>query len=383
MPIYPTKHWRTLNEKVIQCDLCPNFCKITKGRRGRCFVRGNEDGRMALYTDGKSSGMQVDPIEKKPLNHFLPATRVLSFGTIGCNLSCKYCQNWHITRTKEEERLDYPVDPAGIADLAAQHRCDSIAFTYNDPVIIMEFAEEVSRHAHAAGISTVAVTAGYITAEARSEFFSFIDATNVDLKAFSQRFYSRLCNAKLGPVLDTLGYIKGSGTWMEITNLVIPGWNDDMDEIREMCKWTRELLGDRTPLHFTAFHPDSQMMDTPHTPPETLERARQIALDCGLRYVYTGNVHGRDEGGATRCNSCNNVLISRDWYDTLTPGLDTSTGACLQCGEKCDGVFAASRYPGSIRISRPFRVPPPRAAALPQAAAVRPCAQPRAAAAVA
>eukprot|EP00756_Hemistasia_phaeocysticola_P008800 Hpha_TRINITY_DN1472_c0_g1::TRINITY_DN1472_c0_g1_i1::g.9611::m.9611/K04069/pflA, pflC, pflE; pyruvate formate lyase activating enzyme len=356
MPIFPARHWRTLNEKVIQCDLCPNFCKITRGRRGRCYVRGNVDGKMALYTDGRTSGMQVDPIEKKPLNHFLPASRVLSFGTIGCNLSCKYCQNWHITRTKEDEALHYEVDPAEIVRLAKQHKCDSIAFTFNDPVIFMEFAHAVADEAHAAGIKTVAVTAGYLAQEARAEFFSKMDAANVDLKGFSQRFYSRLCNAKLGPVLDTLEYLARSDTWFEITTLVIPGWNDDREELTAMCKWLREIVGDSVPLHFTAFHPDSKMLDTPRTPRETLEDARAIALDTGLRYVYTGNVHGRDDGGTTKCRSCGHSLITRDWFDTLLPGVDRATGACLNCGTKCDGVFAPSSYKGPLSISRPYPV---------------------------
>lgn len=360
MPLYPARHWRTLNEKVIQCDVCPNFCKLTRGKRGRCYVRGNEDGRMALFTGGRNSGVQVDPIEKKPLNHFLPGTRVLSFGTIGCNLSCKYCQNWHITRSKDDGRLDVEVEPPELVRLAVEHQCESIAFTYNDPVIMLEFAAEVARHARREGIRTVAVTAGYLAPGAREEFFESMDATNVDLKAFSQRFYSRLCNAKLGPVLETLQHVHGTSCWMEITTLVIPGWNDDRDETRAMCKWIVEHLGDRVPLHLTAFHPDSEMRDTPHTPRATLEGARRIALDAGLRYVYTGNVDGRGDGGRTTCQSCGLGLIDRDWYDTRVRGVDVRTGACRRCGEVCDGVFAAPRHPGAA-ISRPYRVafPPP------------------------
>eukprot|EP01065_Artemidia_motanka_P043084 TRINITY_DN5915_c0_g1_i1.p1 TRINITY_DN5915_c0_g1~~TRINITY_DN5915_c0_g1_i1.p1 ORF type:complete len:319 (+),score=74.60 TRINITY_DN5915_c0_g1_i1:169-1125(+) len=313
---------------------------------------------MALYTDSRTSGMQVDPIEKKPLNHFLPASRVLSFGGIGCNLSCKFCQNWHITRSKDMDRLNFEVDPEGVAALAQKHLCDSIAFTYNDPIIFAEFAEEVAKAAHRRKIRTVAVTAGYVTSAARDDFFSFIDATNVDLKGFSQRFYSRLCNAKLGPVLETLQAVRGSGTWLEITNLVIPGWNDDRSELEAMCKWLREEVGDDVPLHFTAFHPDSNMRDVPHTPRHTLETARRIALDAGLRYVYIGNVDGRGEGGTTRC-SCGAALITRDWYAADTSGIDTGTGRCRSCGSTCPGVFSPSLYTGSISVSRPYRVAAP------------------------
>ncbi|KAJ9440018.1 hypothetical protein DIPPA_33032 [Diplonema papillatum] len=359
MPLYPERHWTRVSEKIIQCDVCPNFCKLKEGKRGRCFVRGNEGGRMALYTDGRTSGAQVDPIEKKPLNHFLPATRVLSFGTIGCNLSCKFCQNWHITRSKDEGALRQEVTPQRVAQAALDLRCDSIAFTYNDPVIFMEFAAQVAQHARPLGIKTVAVTAGYMCPEPADEFLTSLDALNVDLKAFSQNFYGKICNAKLQPVLDTLVRIKEAGKWLEITNLVIPGHNDDMVEIKEMSKWIKENLGPDVPLHFTAFHPDSQMLDVPRTPASTLSTAREVAKSEGLRHVYTGNVHD-PSCQSTYCSQCDALLVERDWHRAVpTPLLKMlpgETAACGGCGTIVPGVFALSRYQGDVSISRPIPV---------------------------
>eukprot|EP00754_Rhynchopus_humris_P048932 Rhum_TRINITY_DN8079_c0_g1::Rhum_TRINITY_DN8079_c0_g1_i1::g.26082::m.26082/K04069/pflA, pflC, pflE; pyruvate formate lyase activating enzyme len=359
MPIYPSKHWRRINEKVIQCDVCPNFCKLKEGKRGRCVVRGNEGGRMALYTDGRTSGVCVDPIEKKPLNHFLPGTRVLSFGTIGCNLSCKFCQNWHISHTKDDDRLYQELSPQSVALAAQQHKCESIAFTYNDPVIYWEFAKEVAEYARPLGIKTVAVTAGYMCKEPALDFLQALDAANVDLKAFSRRFYSTVCNAKLEPVLDTLRLMKAQGKWVEITNLMIPGKNDDMDEVRAMCRWLHEHLGSDVPLHFTAFHPDGEMLDTPSTRQVTLIKARAIAKEEGLNHVYTGNVHC-EATQSTYCSGCNAALVRRDWYETeLYPTLvvdpTSETACCARCGTATPGVFRPARYQNAS-ISRPYSV---------------------------
>ena len=314
---------------------------------------------MALFTDGKTSGVCVDPIEKKPLNHFLPATRVLSFGTIGCNLSCKFCQNWHISHSKECGKLDTEVTPELIAHTAHEHKCESIAFTYNDPVIFMEFAQEVAKHAQPLGIKTVAVTAGYMCTDPAKEFFQYIDAANVDLKAFSRRFYSQICNAKIEPVLETLKLIKEAGKWLEITNLVIPGKNDDMREVTAMCEWIFENLGGDVPVHFTAFHPDGEMLDAPRTPRSTLLQARNIARACGLQYVYCGNIND-ESSQSTYCSGCSEPLILRDWHTTsITPSLiihpHEGTATCSSCGTACPGTFQPPRYHNAT-ISRPYRI---------------------------
>ena len=339
-PTAPARYWRRLYDGRIQCDLCPRFCKLREGQRGLCFVRARHGDGMALTTYGRSSGFCVDPIEKKPLNHFLPGTPVLSFGTAGCNLTCKFCQNWDISKATEFDRLQDQASPAQIAQAARELGARSVAFTYNDPVIFLEYAVDVAQACREAGVKTVAVTAGYITREARKEFFDAMDATNVDLKGFTEEFYKTLCTAELRTVQETLEYVKHETTcWLEITTLLIPGKNDSPAEIDAMTRWIHERLGPDTPLHFSAFHPDWRMRDIPRTPKATLETARRIALDNGLRYVYTGNVHG-EAGQSTYCHGCRTRLIGRDGYD-LTAWALTADGHCANCGEACGGVFEA------------------------------------------
>ncbi len=293
---------------------------------------------MALTTYGRSSGFCVDPIEKKPLNHFLPGTPILSFGTAGCNLTCKFCQNWDISKATEFDRLQDQASPAQIARAAKEIGARSVAFTYNDPVIFLEYAVDVANACREAGVKTVAVTAGYITPDARKEFFGAMDATNIDLKGFTEEFYRTLCTAELRAVLETLEYVKHeTQCWLEITTLLIPGKNDSPAELDALTKWVRERLGPDTPVHFSAFHPDWRMRDTPRTPKATLDAARRIALENGLRYVYTGNVHD-ESGQSTYCHSCGSRLIGRDGYD-LTGWALTSDGRCARCGEACGGVF--------------------------------------------
>ena len=311
---YPGRWWHRLDDGRIQCDLCPRDCKLHDGQRGACFVRQNLGGEMILTTYGRSSGFCIDPIEKKPLHHFYPGSNVLSFGTAGCNLACKFCQNWDISKSKDMDRLMDQAAPDEIARAAEESGCKSVAFTYNDPVIFAEYAMDTADACHARGIRTVAVTAGYIHAEARREFYAKLDAANVDLKAFTDEFYFKLTGAHLAPVLDTLRYIKReTNTWLEITTLLIPGKNDSDAELEAMTAWIAQELGPDVPLHFTAFHPDYKMTDIPATPAQTLSRARAIALQAGLHYVYTGNVHDTD-GGTTWCPSCRAPLIVRDWY---------------------------------------------------------------------
>ena len=335
---FPGRYWRDLGDGRIQCDVCPRECKIHEGQRGLCFVRANVGGAMVLTTYGRSSGFCVDPIEKKPLNHFLPGTPVLSFGTAGCNLTCKFCQNWNISKAREFDKLADKASPERIARAAEECGCRSVAFTYNDPVIFLEYAVDVAEACRERGIKTVAVTAGYISEAPRAEFYRHMDAANVDLKAFTEDFYKGLCSSRLSSVLETLKYLKHeTDVWFEITNLVIPGHNDGDAEFEEMTQWVVENLGPDVPLHFTCFHPDWKMTDTPNTPPETVKRARRIALKNGVRYAYTGNTHDA-EGGSTYCHGCGAVLIGRDWYELSTWNL-TGDGKCTSCGTTCAGVF--------------------------------------------
>ena len=335
-----TKYWHKLDDGRVQCDLCPRFCKLREGQRGLCFVRANLDGEIVLTTYGRSSGFAIDPIEKKPLNHFLPGTPVLSFGTAGCNLACKFCQNWDISKSREIDTLADEASPETIANAAAELGCRSVAYTYNDPVIFHEYAIDVAKACREKGIKSVAVTAGYVTEEPRKEFYQYMDAANVDLKSFNEDFYFKLTGGHLQPVLDTLKYIKHeTDVWLEVTTLLIPGHNDSDKEIDELTQWVASELGPDVPLHFSAFHPDYKMMDVPPTPVETLVRAREIAIRNGLRYAYTGNVHNR-EGDSTYCHNCGELLIGRDWYQLTDWNLDEH-GACKFCGTPCAGVFEA------------------------------------------
>src|SRR6266516_4090133 len=334
----PGRYWHKLEDGRIQCDLCPRYCRLHDGQRGLCYVRARHDDSMVLTTYGRSSGFCIDPIEKKPLNHFLPGTPVLSFGTAGCNLTCKFCQNWDISKSRDLDRIQDVATPEAIADAALRSDCRSVAFTYNDPVIFLEYAIDVAQACRERGIKTVAVSAGYIATEPRVEFFRHMDAANIDLKGFTERFYKELCSGKLASVLETLEYLKHeTKVWFEITTLLIPGENDSPAEIEAESDWLMEHLGPDVPLHFTAFHPDWKMMDRPQTPAATLTRARAIAVKNGLRYVYTGNVHDPD-GGTTTCHQCGAKLIVRDWYRILRWQL-TDDGKCRRCGARCPGVF--------------------------------------------
>jgi pyruvate formate lyase activating enzyme len=334
----PTDYWHALPDGRVQCDLCPRFCKLREGQRGMCFVRARQNDRIVLTTYGRSSGFCVDPIEKKPLNHFLPGTPILSYGTASCNLACRCCQNWDISKSRQIDTLADAASPQTIARAAKAYGCHSVAFTYNDPVIFMEYAVDVAQACHELGLKSVAVTAGEICPEPREVFYRSMDAANVDLKAFTERFYEKICGGQLQPVLDTLHYLKHeTEVWFEITTLLIPGENDSEAEIDAMTQWVVEALGPDVPMHFTAFHPDWKMRDKPHTPPSTLTRARQIAHKNGVRYAYTGNVHD-PRGGSTYCHHCGEVLIGRDWYVLSTWNL-TEDGRCRSCGTRCSGVF--------------------------------------------
>jgi pyruvate formate lyase activating enzyme len=358
MSDFPGRWWHVLDDGRVQCDLCPRDCRLHDGQRGACFVRQRSGDGIVLTTYGRSSGFCIDPIEKKPLNQFHPGSSVLSFGTAGCNLACKFCQNWDISKSREMDTLMDAASPQAIADAAAAHGCRSVAFTYNDPVIFAEYALDTADACHAAGVATVAVTAGYIGAGARDEFFSKMDAANVDLKAFSDDFYVRLCGAHLAPVLDTLIAIrKGSDCWLEITTLLIPGKNDSDAELGALSQWVARELGTDVPVHFTAFHPDYKVTDVGSTPVSTLRRARSIARAEGLSYVYTGNVRDAD-GATTWCPSCAAALIERDGYDIVRCEV-TADGRCPYCGAPIAGRYG--EFAGSFGSRRiPVRLAPGR-----------------------
>jgi pyruvate formate lyase activating enzyme len=334
---HPARWWHTTPDGRVQCDLCPRDCRLQEGQRGMCFVRKREGDRMVLTTYGRSSGFAVDPIEKKPLNHFHPGTSVLSFGTAGCNLACKFCQNWDISKSREMERLADRASPEALARAAKEAGCASVAFTYNDPVVFAEYAMDCADACREVGVNAVAVTAGFMYAEPRAAFYAKMDAANVDLKAFTEEFYAKQTASSLAPVKETLVYlVKETNVWTEITTLLIPGLNDSEKELTELSEWVASALGPDVPIHFSAFHPDYRMTDRERTPPSTLRRAREIARRAGLRYVYTGNVHDR-EGDTTLCPSCGGAVIVRDWYEILEA--DLRGDSCGACGTKIPGRF--------------------------------------------
>ena len=349
----PTRYGHRLDDGRVQCDVCPRFCKLHDGQRGFCFVRAAEGGRIVLTTYGRSSGFAVDPIEKKPLYHFLPGTAVLSFGTAGCNLGCRFCQNWDISKSRDLDTLSAVAPPSAIAREAKRLGCRSVAFTYNDPTVFLEYAVDTAKECHALGIKTVAVTAGYICPEPRADLYAHVDAANVDLKSFREEFYERITGAHLADVLDTLLFLKRkTKVWLEVTTLLIPGYNDSDEEIDDLTAWLAANLGSRVPLHFSAFHPSWKMLDVPPTPRATLRRARALAQKNGLKYVYTGNVPD-PEGESTRCPVCNEMLIGRDGYRITKWKL--VDGLCPVCREAPPGVFEEAPgeglgYPVAVSI---------------------------------
>jgi len=334
---YKARWWEYDEKGKILCTLCPRYCHIGEGQPGFCFVRQNHGGELVSIAYGRSTGFAVDPVEKKPLNHFLPGTGILSFGTAGCNLGCRFCQNWSISKAKLDDNRSIIASPEDVVELAKRHNCPSIAYTYNDPTIWGEYVIDISRIARQEGIKSVMVTAGYITTEARDEVYQYIDAANVDLKAFTERFYHKITFSHIEPVLDTIKWlVKETDVWVEITNLLIPDENDSPDEAKQMCEWILDNVGDDVPIHFTAFHPDFKMLDKPNTPPQTLAVARSIALEMGIKYCYVGNVHD-PQGQTTYCPSCHTVLIERDWHSILTYRLDENQ--CPVCHTVIPGLY--------------------------------------------
>jgi pyruvate formate lyase activating enzyme len=336
MPVL-AKWWQKTENGKLLCTLCPRYCTIGEGQSGFCFVRKNIKGELYSTGYGRPTGFAIDPIEKKPLNHFFPGSEILSFGTAGCNLGCKFCQNWTMSKARLEETRSLYAAPEEVIGIAGKYKTPSIAFTYNDPVIIGEYVIDIARLAREKGIKTVMVTAGYIDKEARKDVFKNIDAANVDLKAFSEDFYFKLTSSHLKPVLDTLLWLKNeTGVWFELTTLLIPGENDSPGEIKRMCAWILDNLGDSTPVHFTAFHPDFKMADKKPTPSETVKSARKTALELGIKYCYTGNIVF-PEGGTTSCPGCGIALIKRNWHSVAE--INMAGNKCLKCGYLIQGRF--------------------------------------------
>ena len=356
--LHEARWWEPMTEGRVHCYLCPRHCHIGEGQSGFCFIRANQGGKLYSLGYASPAALQIDPIEKKPLNHFLPGTRVFSLGTAGCNMGCFFCQNWDISKSKSDQVRSTHIPPEDVVALAIQNGCPSIAFTYNEPTIWGEYVIDICHAAREAGISTVMVTNGYVTREAFHDIYDHVDAANVDLKAFTEEFYGRMTLTHLQPVLDMLTWLKQeTSVWFEITNLIIPTLNDDPREIRQLAEWILRHLGPDVPLHFTAFHPDFKLKDKPGTPPETLHTARRIALEAGLHYVYEGNIHS--EAAHTYCPGCGRILVRRSWHDVLENLV--RDGACPSCGQAIPGRWAnphgaasSAVFPSSARIARKY-----------------------------
>jgi pyruvate formate lyase activating enzyme len=335
--LHEARWWEPMSDGRLHCYLCPRHCHIGEGQAGFCFIRKNEGGQLVNLGYGRPAALQMDPIEKKPLNHFFPGTRILSIGTAGCNMGCFFCQNWDISKAHADQVHSAQLSPENVVTLALRHQSPHIAFTYNEPTIWSEYVIDIAREAHRAGLNTVMVSNGYITREAFFDVYQHIDAANIDLKGFTEKFYSKTTLTHLQPVLDTLRWLRNeTNVWFEITNLIIPTLNDENDELKQLCEWVLNNLGDDVPLHFTAFHPDFKLRDKPATPPETLHLARSIAMNMGLKYVYEGNIFS--EGGNTICPGCKRVIIRRSWHDVLL--YEVRDGRCVHCGTLIPGVFS-------------------------------------------
>ena len=335
--IFPAKWWETTESNKIICTLCPRYCKLSEGQHGFCYVRKNIEGELYSLAYNHPTGFAIDPIEKKPLFHFFPGSEILSFGTAGCNLGCKFCQNWTMSKAQIDKINSLTATPEEVISLALKHKSTSIAFTYNDPVIFGEYVVDISRLAQSEGIKTVMVTAGYIDKNARKDVFKYIDAANVDLKAFSEHFYSKLTSSHLQDILDTLIWLKKeTNIWIELTTLLIPDENDSEDELRLMSEWILKNLGDTVPVHFTAFHPSFLMNNKNATPPSTIQKARNIALSAGIKHCYTGNIVD-NEGQTTICPSCKTILIKRNWHSVIENKI--LNGKCPKCQHEIAGRF--------------------------------------------
>jgi pyruvate formate lyase activating enzyme len=344
--LHEARWWETEPNGKVHCYLCPRHCHIGEGQAGFCFIRANEGGKLYSLGYAHPAALQIDPIEKKPLNHFLPGTRVFSMGTAGCNMGCFFCQNWDISKSRSDQVHSSHMPPEDVVQLAIRSGCPSIAFTYNEPTIWGEYVIDICAAAKEYGINTVMVSNGYITYDSFHDIYDHIDAANIDLKAFTESFYGRVTLTHLQPVLETLQWLKNeTNVWFELTNLMIPTLNDDPTETRKLAEWVLKHLGPDVPLHFTAFHPDFKLRDKPKTPPETLHNARAVAQDVGLHYVYEGNISS--DGAHTSCSSCGTLLIRRSWHHVEENRL--KDGACPNCGLAIPGRWADPRRSTPIK----------------------------------
>lgn len=335
---HEARWWETLPDGRLHCYLCPRHCHIGEEQSGFCFIRKNEGGRLVQLGYGRPAAVALDPVEKKPLNHFYPGTKILSMGTAGCNMGCQFCQNFDISKAKADHVRSAHLTPEEVVDLAEEYGSPSLAYTYNEPTIWGEYVIDISRIARERGLKNVMVSNGYITREAFFDVYQNIDAANIDLKAFTEKFYGKVTLTHLQPVLDTLRMLRHeTDVWFEITNLIIPTLNDDNDELKQLCNWVLENLGDDVPLHFTAFHPDYKLMNISPTSPETLHKARRLAMEMGLKYVYEGNIFS--DGGDTICPGCKTRIIKRSWHSVTK--VDVRGGKCVHCGTEIPGRFAA------------------------------------------
>lgn len=322
-------------KKTVQCHLCPRNCVIAEGNYGNCNSRKNIKGKLYSMVYARPCSMAIDPIEKKPLYHFMPGTTIFSIATTGCNLHCKHCQNWEISQSRPDETLTAEVSPEEVVEKAVENGCQSIAYTYTEPTIFYEYVYDIARLARKKGLKNVMVTNGYINKEPLEKLYPFIDAANVDLKAFTEEFYKDIAFATLKPVLETIKRLKKMKVWIEITNLIIPTLNDDLNTIKKMCEWIKNNVGSETPLHFSRFFPFYQLSHLPPTSPETLYKARETALKVGLKHVYIGNIFVEKEDD-TYCPKCNELVVSRSGLGVLTNKI--KNGKCPN-GHSIAGVW--------------------------------------------
>ena len=333
---HPALHWKALDGGSVQCGLCPRGCVVSDGGRGACGVRENRGGAYYTLVHSRPCSLNVDPIEKKPFFHFRPGTTAFSLATAGCNLHCRFCQNWEISQARPEDLESAHVPPEEIVRRAVDSGARSIAFTYNEPTVFYEYVRDVCIAARGTGLGRVVVSNGFIAEEPLRQLLPELDAIKIDFKSFAESFYSDVCSAHLRPVLDTLTRIREAGTWLEMVMLTIPTLNDDPSVVSAMCRWIVQKLGPDVPVHFTRFHPMYKLMDLPPTPVETLHRSRKIALDAGIRYAYSGNVPG-DPSENTTCPKCGATLVHRAGYVIVENRI--SNGACPACGTRIPGVW--------------------------------------------
>jgi pyruvate formate lyase activating enzyme len=335
--VHEAMHYKKLEEGRIECELCPRGCKVALKERGYCGVRENKGGTYNTLVYGRACSINVDPIEKKPLFHFLPGAQALSIATAGCNIECKFCQNWEISQFRPEQVQSFDFPPEAVVAQAAEKKIQAIAFTYTEPVVFYEYMSDTAKLAKEKGVRSVMISNGYIKEKPMSDLCKHLSAVKIDLKAFTEKFYAQTCSGHLQPVLDTLKLLKKENMWFELVVLIIPTLNDTPGEMTEMCTWVYSELGPDVPIHFSRFHPTYKIKNLPPTPVSTLTRARDIALSAGLNYAYVGNVPAH-EGESTYCPNCKRAVVGRIGYTILN--IDIKDGKCIHCGRKIAGIWS-------------------------------------------